>query len=106
MLAMSMSSFWYRNLIQKVLQCETQNQRIAQMSERVEWQFIDQNGQTVTFDPQSNLTLEDALERKASVKIKIKDQWYQAQVTERRALHAQNNEEVMLVRVDKKGESS
>lgn len=74
------------------------------MSECVEWQFQDQSGQMVAFDPQGNLILEDSLVTKEMVKVKINGETYHANAEWRKACSFSSQEEVELRRVDKKGQ--
>lgn len=96
--------FNLRSLIQKVQWGENQKQKAAQMSECVEWQFQDQFGQKVPFDPSSNLILEEAFQKKDTVMLKINGELYRANAVQRKALSATSQKEIELFRMDKKGE--
>lgn len=74
------------------------------MSECVEWQFLDQTGQKVVFDLQTNLILEEALQKKEHVKLKINGETHHADAVQRKAHSAASHNVVQLLRVDKKGE--
>lgn len=56
------------------------------------------------FDIHTNLNLEEALERKQSVRIKIDNQAYNADVMRRTAVSVNGSEKVELLRKDLKGE--
>lgn len=73
------------------------------VSELVEWQFQHNNGTMVPFDHLTNLSLEEALEKKQSVKIKINSQTYHADVMRRRAV-SKGRKEVELLRKDMKSQ--
>lgn len=107
MLACSFKCFWLltlRNIIQKVERTENVKHKAMLVSELVEWQFQHHNGTMVSFDHLTNLSLEEALEKKQSVKIKINSQTYIANVMFRRAV-SKERKEVELLRKDmKKGQ--
>lgn len=104
MLACSFKCFWLltlRNIIQKVERKENVKHKASLVSELVEWQFQHHNGTMVSFDRLTNLSLEEALEKKQSVKIKINSHTYLADVMRRRAA-SKGRSEVELLRKDKK----
>lgn len=80
--------------------------RVEEMSERVEWQYQDQRGQTVTFDLETNCSLEEALQRGGNPKIRINGETYVTDIKMRKAYSAKSSDTVELLRVDKKGESN
>lgn len=95
----------FSNLTQKAQLGEIQKSKAVLMSKCVEWQFLDQTGQKVVFDPQTNLILEEALQQKDRVKLKINGEIHHADVSQRKARSAVSHNVVQLLRVDKKGES-
>lgn len=84
---------------------ESKRRKVQLVAELVEWQFQDPNGMKVTFDPFTNLSLEEALEKKQKVKIKIYNRTFNADVTQKIALSENGFDQVELHRKDKKGES-
>lgn len=95
----------FSNLFQKVRLREIQKSKAALMSQCVEWQFLDQAGQKVVFDPQTNLMLEEASQNKEHVKLKINGEIHHVDADQRKAHSAVSHKVVQLLRVDKKGES-
>lgn len=75
------------------------------ISEKVEWQFQKDDGTMVSFDTDTNLSLEEAYEKKQTVKIKINNELYRADVMNRKASSATRHKEVELHRRDIKGQS-
>lgn len=74
-------------------------------SEKVEWQFQQDDGTMVPFDTDTNLSLEEAYEKKGTVKIKINNEPYLANVMNRKASSTTRRKEVELRRRDIKGQS-
>ena len=96
-----------RDIIRKVERSENLKSKALMLSGLVEWQFEDRSGTMVPFDIYTNLTLEEALEKKQqSVKIKINNQSFNAQVLFRKAVSATGRREVELLRKEMKGECS
>uniref|UniRef100_A0A7N8X2T2 Poly [ADP-ribose] polymerase n=1 Tax=Mastacembelus armatus TaxID=205130 RepID=A0A7N8X2T2_9TELE len=73
---------------------------------RVEWQFCHSSGVMFPFDMYANLQLEEALEKKQSVRIKINDEMYRADVMLRRAVSENRRNEVELLRKDLKDDAA
>ncbi|XP_071340147.1 protein mono-ADP-ribosyltransferase PARP14-like isoform X2 [Trachinotus anak] len=94
------------NIIRKVERTENQKTKALMLSALVEWQFQDPSGIMVPFDIHTNLNLEEALEKKESVKIKIKNETYSADVLIRKAVSANRRKEVELLRKDLKDDTA
>lgn len=75
------------------------------ISEKVEWQFQQDDGTMVPFDTDTNLSLEEAYEKKLTVKIRINNEPYTADVMTRKASSTTRHKEVELRRRDIKGQS-
>ncbi|XP_040897571.1 protein mono-ADP-ribosyltransferase PARP14-like isoform X2 [Toxotes jaculatrix] len=95
-----------RDIIRRVERMENRKSKALQLSGVVEWQFQDHSGKMVTFDMYTNLSLEEALEKKQSVKIKISEETYTAKVTLRKAVSAKGRKEVELLRKDLKDDAA
>lgn len=93
-----------RDIIRKVERMENLKSKALLLSGLVEWQFQNHSGTMVSFDMYTNLKLEEALEKKQSVKIKINNETYIADVTLRKAASANGRKEVELLRKEMKGE--
>lgn len=93
-----------RDIIRKVERTETLRNKALLVSGLVEWQFQHHNKATVPFDIYTNLNLEEALEKKQSVKIKIDNENYNADAVLRKAVSEKGNKMVELLRKDLKGE--
>ncbi|XP_045890991.1 protein mono-ADP-ribosyltransferase PARP14-like [Micropterus dolomieu] len=92
-----------RDIIRKVERTETLRNKALLVSGLVEWQFQHDNKATVPFDIYTNLNLEEALEKKQSVKIKIDNENYNADAVLRKAVSEKGNKMVELLRKDLKG---
>lgn len=96
-----------RDIIRKVERSENLKSKALLLSGLVEWQFESRNGVMVPFDIYTNLTLEEALEKKEqSVKIKINNDTYHAKVTLRKAVSANGRKEVELLRKEVKDDAA
>lgn len=82
---------------------ENVTSKAVMASKLVEWQFQLPGSLKVAFDVDTNLRLEEALEKLRMVQIQIKNETYVADVVLRQAV-SQNGLKVDLHRVDKKGE--
>uniref|UniRef100_I3IUL8 Poly [ADP-ribose] polymerase n=1 Tax=Oreochromis niloticus TaxID=8128 RepID=I3IUL8_ORENI len=87
-----------------VERAENSKRQALLVSSLVEWQFPDRSGSMVAFDIYTNLKLEEALEKKQKVKIKINNEPYTADPGLRKAVSA-NRRNLELLRKDLKGES-
>lgn len=83
---------------------ESERCKVQLLGQLVEWQFQDPNGMKVSFDLFTNLSLEEALEKKQKVKIKIYNRTFHADVMQKIALSENGRDWVELHRKDKKGE--
>nr|XP_046242508.1 protein mono-ADP-ribosyltransferase PARP14-like isoform X2 [Scatophagus argus] len=95
-----------RDIIRKVERKENLRKRALLVSGLVEWQFQHPDGMVVPFDIHTNLSLEEALETKQAVKIKIHNQTYNADVKLRRAVSANGRKQVELFRKDLKDDAA
>lgn len=84
---------------------ESRRRKVQLVGQLVEWQFQDPSGMKVPFDPFTNLSLEEALERKQNVKIKIYSRTFHADVMQKIAVSENGRDKVELNRRDRKGES-
>ncbi|KAM6944682.1 protein mono-ADP-ribosyltransferase PARP14-like [Lycodopsis pacificus] len=92
-----------REIIHKVERSENLRTKALLLSGLVEWQYQDQRGPMTSFDMYTNLELEEALEKKQkSVKIKINNEKYIAQVMYRKAAAVNGRKEVELLRKEGK----
>ncbi|KAM4615976.1 protein mono-ADP-ribosyltransferase PARP14-like isoform 2-T2 [Polymixia lowei] len=91
-----------RDLIRAVERTENQKQKAVLVSGLVEWQYQDQsnNGAPAAFDILTNYDLEEALEKRSTVKIKIHNETFIADVLLRKAFKQRGQKEVELVRKD------
>lgn len=92
-----------RDVIRKVERTENLKRQALLVSGLVEWQFQDTKGSKVTFDIYTNLKLEEALEKKQKVKIKINNDTYTADPQTLRAVSA-NRTKMKLFRKEVKGQ--
>ncbi|CAJ1069628.1 protein mono-ADP-ribosyltransferase PARP14-like isoform X2 [Xyrichtys novacula] len=90
-----------RDIIRRVEREEALKSRALLVSSLVEWQFQHPNGSMVTFDILTNLKLEEALEKKENVKIKINNQTYSAEPKFKKAVSS-TGKMVELLRKDLK----
>ncbi len=93
-----------RDIIRRVERTENLKRKALLLSGLVEWQFQHRNGMMVPFDMYTNLHLEEALEKKQSMKIKINNETYNTDVTLRKAVSANGLKVVELLRKEMKGE--
>ncbi|KAI3372981.1 hypothetical protein L3Q82_023426 [Scortum barcoo] len=91
-----------RDIIRRVEKNENLKKKALLLSEQVEWQFQHQNGNIVSFDIFTNLKLEEALEVKQTVRIKINNETYNANVMLKKASTANGHKMVELLRKDLK----
>ncbi|KAM7415528.1 hypothetical protein PAMA_017845 [Pampus argenteus] len=92
-----------RDIIRKVERMDNMESKALMVSGLVEWQFQHHNGKMVPFDIYNNLILEEALEKKQkSVKIKINNEAYTADLTLKKATSMKRGggKEVELIRKD------
>ncbi|XP_041855414.1 protein mono-ADP-ribosyltransferase PARP14-like isoform X2 [Melanotaenia boesemani] len=94
------------SIIRKVERTENEKSKAILVSGLVEWQFQSQRGAMVPFDIYINLKLEEALETKQSVKIKINGDMYTADPKLRTAVSTKGSKQVELLRKDLKVDSS
>ncbi|XP_056232020.1 protein mono-ADP-ribosyltransferase PARP14-like [Seriola aureovittata] len=94
------------NIIRRVERTENLKTKALMLSALVEWQFQLPGGMMVPFDIYTNLTLEEALERKEKVKIKINNETYLANVLFRKAASADGRRELELLRKDLKDDTA
>ncbi|KAL7391183.1 hypothetical protein ABVT39_005598 [Epinephelus coioides] len=96
-----------RDIIRKVERSENLKSKALLLSGLVEWQFESRSGVMVPFDIYTNVTLEEALEKKEErVKIKINNETYHAKVTLRKAVSANGRKEVELLRKEVKDDAA
>uniref|UniRef100_A0A3P9IVJ1 Poly [ADP-ribose] polymerase n=1 Tax=Oryzias latipes TaxID=8090 RepID=A0A3P9IVJ1_ORYLA len=90
--------FICRDIIRKVERSEALKTKATLVSGLVEWQYRDQSGSVVPFDIYTNLKLEEALEKKQPVKIKIDDKDFDADPEKRKAVLVNGMTNVELLR--------
>ncbi|XP_074495688.1 protein mono-ADP-ribosyltransferase PARP14-like [Sebastes fasciatus] len=96
-----------RDIIRKVERSENLKSKALLLSGLVEWQFEQRGGMMVPFDIYTNLTLEEALEKKQqSVRIKINNDKFDAQVTLRKAVSVNGRRQLELLRREMKDDSA
>ncbi|XP_070760235.1 protein mono-ADP-ribosyltransferase PARP14-like isoform X2 [Enoplosus armatus] len=95
-----------RDIIRKMERSENMRKNALLVSGLVEWQFPHSNGTMVPFDIYTNLKLEEALEKKQTVPIKIKNETYNADVKLRKAVSANGLKQVELLRKDLKDDAA
>lgn len=92
-------------MIHRVQRAEEKKFKAKMISEKVQWYFQRDVGTMVPFDLYTNLQLEEALDyRQHLVKVKISNQPFHANVTQRRAMSADGQDVVELQRKDMKGQ--
>lgn len=96
--------FICRDIIRKVERSEALKTKATLVSGLVEWQYRDQSGNMVPFDMYMNLRLEEALEKKQPVKIKINNRDFDADPEKRKAVLVNGMTNVELLRKNLKGE--
>lgn len=74
------------------------------MRGQVEWQYKHSDGSMVAFDMLTNLSLEEALVKKETVKVQINREKYTANVILKQAVSVNGQKHVELNRIDKKGQ--
>ncbi|MEQ2218676.1 hypothetical protein XENOCAPTIV_006679, partial [Xenoophorus captivus] len=89
-----------RNIIRRVERNENLKSKAILVSGLVEWKFQHRNGSVVAFDLFTNLQLEEALERKTTVKIKINNEEFSADPALKRAISANGKKQMELERKD------
>lgn len=94
----------FRDIIRKVERTENRKSHASMVSGLVQWHFQDTNRTMMPFDIYTNLSLEEALEKNQTVKIKINNKPYIANVRFRKAVSEHGHKEVELLRKDLKGE--
>ncbi|KAM9360379.1 protein mono-ADP-ribosyltransferase PARP14-like [Symphorus nematophorus] len=95
-----------RDIIRKVERTENRRNKALLVSGLVEWQFQNRSGTIVPFDMYTNLNLEEALEKNQSVKLKINNETYNADVQLKKAVSANGRKQVELLRKDLKDDAS
>ncbi|XP_042337091.1 protein mono-ADP-ribosyltransferase PARP14-like [Plectropomus leopardus] len=96
-----------RDIIRRVERSENLKSRALLLSGLVEWHFEQGSGVTVPFDIYTNLALEEALEKKErSVKIKINNETYLADLTLRKAVSANGRKQMELLRKEVKDDAA
>ncbi|TMS03766.1 Poly [ADP-ribose] polymerase 14 [Larimichthys crocea] len=93
-----------RDIIRKVERTENLRNKALLMSGLIEWQYQHHTGKMVAFDMYTNLTLEEALERKQNVKIKINNETYDVDVKLKKAESANGRKMLELLRKDLKND--
>uniref|UniRef100_UPI0037E75BC7 protein mono-ADP-ribosyltransferase PARP14-like n=1 Tax=Semicossyphus pulcher TaxID=241346 RepID=UPI0037E75BC7 len=91
-----------REIIRRVEKKEDLKKKAMLARSLVEWQFQHRNGTMVPFDIYTNLTLEEALGTKKSVKIKINNETYNVDVKYKKAVSTGGHRVVELLRKDLK----
>ncbi|XP_029915316.1 protein mono-ADP-ribosyltransferase PARP14-like isoform X2 [Myripristis murdjan] len=91
-----------RDIIRKVERTENMKRRAFLLSALVQWQYQDQQGVLQPFDIYTNCTLEEALEKKSPVKIKINNKEFTADLKRKKAVSAGGRTQVELIRKDLK----
>uniref|UniRef100_A0A3Q0QXG4 Poly [ADP-ribose] polymerase n=1 Tax=Amphilophus citrinellus TaxID=61819 RepID=A0A3Q0QXG4_AMPCI len=94
-----------RDIIRKVERTEILKRQALLVSGLVEWQFQDHDGSMVTFDIFTNLKLEEALEKKQKLKIKINNEMHTADPQLKKAVSA-NRKNVELIRKELKDDNA
>ncbi|XP_037535922.1 protein mono-ADP-ribosyltransferase PARP14 [Nematolebias whitei] len=95
-----------RDIIRKVERSENLKNKAILVSGLVEWKYLLQNGSMVPFDIDVNLQLEEALEKKQTVQIKIKNNTYVANPELKTAVSKSGRGRVELLRKDLKAQHS
>ncbi|KAJ7996607.1 hypothetical protein DPEC_G00238810 [Dallia pectoralis] len=94
------------DMLRAVERTENRRREAFLVSSLVEWQYQHHSGTMVAFDLFTNCDLEEAFVKKLTVKIKIKDEDYVADVVLRKASRTQDNKEIELMRKDLKDDVS
>ncbi|XP_027872328.1 protein mono-ADP-ribosyltransferase PARP14-like [Xiphophorus couchianus] len=89
-----------RNIIRKVERSENLKNKAMMVRKQVEWKFQHQDGSVVSLDIFTNLQLEEAFEKSQSVKIKIKNETFNADPVLRRAVSTKGRKQIELMRND------
>ncbi|XP_054895199.1 protein mono-ADP-ribosyltransferase PARP14-like isoform X2 [Poeciliopsis prolifica] len=89
-----------RNIIRRVERSENQKNKALLVRKQVEWKFQHWDGSMVSFDILTNLQLEEALEKSQSVKIKIKNETFNADPVIKRAVSTGGRKQIELMRND------
>ncbi|XP_007543095.1 poly [ADP-ribose] polymerase 14-like isoform X1 [Poecilia formosa] len=89
-----------RNIIRKVERSENLRNKAMMVRKQVEWKFQHQDGSMVSFDIHTNLQLEEAFEKNQSVKIKIKNETFNADPVIKRAISTSGRKQIELMRND------
>ncbi|XP_041643514.1 protein mono-ADP-ribosyltransferase PARP14-like [Cheilinus undulatus] len=95
-----------RVIIQRVERQENRKSKAMLVSSLVEWQFQRRDGTMVPFDALTNLQLEEALQKKEDVKIKINNEMYLADVRMKKATAVKGHKFLELLRKDLKADSA
>lgn len=93
-----------RNIIRKVERSENLKNKAMMVRKQVEWKFQHQDGSMVSLDILTNLQLEEAFEKNQSVKIKIKNETFNADPVLRRAVSTKGRKQIELMRNDLRSE--
>uniref|UniRef100_A0A3B5AGM7 Poly [ADP-ribose] polymerase n=1 Tax=Stegastes partitus TaxID=144197 RepID=A0A3B5AGM7_9TELE len=93
-----------RDIIRRVEREENLKSKALLVSGLVEWQFQHRSGPMVPFDMNTNLKLEEALERKQTVKVQINNQTFTANPAKRQA--SSGSKVVELLRREVKDEAA
>ncbi|KAF3695309.1 Poly [ADP-ribose] polymerase 14 [Channa argus] len=91
-----------RDIIQKVMMSENLKNKALYVKGLVEWQYLRSKGEMVPFDLYTNLQLEEALEKKRDVNIKINNKTYIANVMLKKAVRENGHKELELYRKELK----
>uniref|UniRef100_A0A4W6DZF5 Poly [ADP-ribose] polymerase n=1 Tax=Lates calcarifer TaxID=8187 RepID=A0A4W6DZF5_LATCA len=94
-----------RDIIRRVERNENLRSKALLTSGLVEWQFQHHSGTMVPFDIHTNLKLEEAFEKKQSVKIKINNDTYTADPTFKKADSANGRKHLELLRKELKDDA-
>ncbi|KAM9392684.1 protein mono-ADP-ribosyltransferase PARP14-like isoform 2-T2 [Pholidichthys leucotaenia] len=95
-----------RDIIRKVERTDTLKKKALTMSGLVEWHFLHQSQVMVPFDMYTNLQLEEALQSKQRVTIKIQNETYTAYPDMRKAIPSNRGNDVELLRKDLKNDTA
>ncbi|XP_028268993.1 protein mono-ADP-ribosyltransferase PARP14-like isoform X3 [Parambassis ranga] len=93
-----------RDIIHRVERKENLRSKALLLGGLVEWQFEHHGGVMVPFDMYNNLSLEEALEKKQSVKININNQAFIAEPAHKKARSADGRTKVQLLRREVKAD--
>ncbi|XP_047448843.1 protein mono-ADP-ribosyltransferase PARP14-like isoform X2 [Mugil cephalus] len=96
-----------RDIIRRVERAENQKSKALLASGLVEWQFLDTNtGKMEPFDIYTNLKLEEALEKKQNLEVKINNEKYTADPMLKSARSLKKGKQVELFRKDLKDDAA